>query len=202
MYICVQAMPEVPQPEEIMVPLLPYQRQFLAWAITQEQSTVRGGILADEMGMGKTLQVWASRACVPKGLETCALLPGPAPADAPSTESDDTLSQCMQAISVIVTHRTDDMRKLPPILPDAASGARRTDGGAPARPRLAMRGALSKGHNPVPVSGPVPMDSSATAPIAGPSLSTMAAEAPAVRPEEGLSQTHPAHHAMTCKADY
>ena len=45
------------QPEEIMVPLLPYQRQFLAWGVSQEQSSVRGGILADEMGMGKTLQV-------------------------------------------------------------------------------------------------------------------------------------------------
>ena len=45
------------QPEEIVAPLLPYQRQFLAWAVSQEQSSVRGGILADEMGMGKTLQV-------------------------------------------------------------------------------------------------------------------------------------------------
>ena len=39
------------------MPLLPYQRQFLAWGVSQEQSSVRGGILADEMGMGKTLQV-------------------------------------------------------------------------------------------------------------------------------------------------
>ena len=61
----VQAMQEMAQPEEIIVPLLPYQRQFLAWAITQEQSTVRGGILADEMGMGKTLQVRAGVVCSP-----------------------------------------------------------------------------------------------------------------------------------------
>ena len=52
-----QAMPFMEQPEEVLVPLLPYQRQFLAWAVAQEQSSVRGGILADEMGMGKTLQV-------------------------------------------------------------------------------------------------------------------------------------------------
>lgn len=53
----VQSMPFMEQPGEILVPLLPYQRQFLAWGVSQEQSSVRGGILADEMGMGKTLQV-------------------------------------------------------------------------------------------------------------------------------------------------
>ena len=52
-----QSMPFMEQPREILVPLLPYQRQFLAWGVSQEQSSVRGGILADEMGMGKTLQV-------------------------------------------------------------------------------------------------------------------------------------------------
>jgi len=50
-------MPFMEQPEEIAMPLLPYQRQFLAWGVSQEQSSVRGGVLADEMGMGKTLQV-------------------------------------------------------------------------------------------------------------------------------------------------
>ena len=44
-------------PPELLMPLLPYQKEFLAWAVTQEQSEVRGGILADEMGMGKTIQV-------------------------------------------------------------------------------------------------------------------------------------------------
>jgi hypothetical protein len=51
-----QPMPAMEQPEEIVAKLLPYQREFLAWAVSQERSTVRGGILADEMGMGKTLQ--------------------------------------------------------------------------------------------------------------------------------------------------
>lgn len=37
-------------PPELRLPLLPYQKQFLAWALKQEQSVVRGGILADEMG--------------------------------------------------------------------------------------------------------------------------------------------------------
>jgi DNA repair protein RAD16 len=42
--------------EDLLMPLLPYQKEGLAWMIHQENSTVRGGILADEMGMGKTIQ--------------------------------------------------------------------------------------------------------------------------------------------------
>eukprot|EP00605_Chrysophyceae_sp_TOSAG23-4_P001643 GSChrysophyteH1.ASY1.ANO1.1804.1 assembled CDS len=38
------------------MPLLPYQKEGLAWMINQEDGPVRGGILADEMGMGKTIQ--------------------------------------------------------------------------------------------------------------------------------------------------
>lgn len=36
-------------PPELLMPLLPYQKQFLAWALKQEGNHVRGGILADEM---------------------------------------------------------------------------------------------------------------------------------------------------------
>ena len=43
-------------PPDLIIPLLRYQKEFLAWATKQEQSAVRGGILADEMGMGKTIQ--------------------------------------------------------------------------------------------------------------------------------------------------
>ena len=39
-------------PAELLMPLLPYQKEFLAWAVGQECSNIRGGILADEMGMG------------------------------------------------------------------------------------------------------------------------------------------------------
>lgn len=42
-------------PSDLNIPLLRYQKEFLAWASKQEQS-VAGGILADEMGMGKTIQ--------------------------------------------------------------------------------------------------------------------------------------------------
>mmetsp|Transcript_9849 Transcript_9849/g.24246 ORF Transcript_9849/g.24246 Transcript_9849/m.24246 type:complete len:1443 (-) Transcript_9849:103-4431(-) len=48
-----------PQPPQIKLPMLPYQREGLGWMIAQEKSSSKGGILADEMGMGKTLQMIA-----------------------------------------------------------------------------------------------------------------------------------------------
>lgn len=41
---------------DLIMPLLRYQKEWLAWALKQEMSAARGGILADEMGMGKTIQ--------------------------------------------------------------------------------------------------------------------------------------------------
>ncbi|KAK9813234.1 hypothetical protein WJX72_011166 [[Myrmecia] bisecta] len=94
-----KVMDQMEAPACLLMPLLPYQKEFLAWAVKQEQSDIRGGILADEMGMGKTIQ----------------------------------------AISVIVTHRTDDMRSLPPIKPATLTPA------APSRqnsrPKLKLAGA-------------------------------------------------------------
>eukprot|EP00252_Welwitschia_mirabilis_P009544 TRINITY_DN2218_c0_g1_i3.p1 TRINITY_DN2218_c0_g1~~TRINITY_DN2218_c0_g1_i3.p1 ORF type:complete len:916 (-),score=200.01 TRINITY_DN2218_c0_g1_i3:671-3418(-) len=43
-------------PRELLMPLLPFQKEWLAWSLKQEESETRGGILADEMGMGKTIQ--------------------------------------------------------------------------------------------------------------------------------------------------
>ncbi|KAH9308577.1 hypothetical protein KI387_036488 [Taxus chinensis] len=43
-------------PPELLMPLLPFQKEWLAWSIKQEESEFKGGILADEMGMGKTIQ--------------------------------------------------------------------------------------------------------------------------------------------------
>ncbi|PFH35129.1 SWI2/SNF2-containing protein RAD16 [Besnoitia besnoiti] len=48
-----------PAPLDLLVPLLPFQEEGLWWLCRQEQSDVRGGILADEMGMGKTIQIIA-----------------------------------------------------------------------------------------------------------------------------------------------
>ena len=51
---------EANPPPELLMPLLPYQREGLAWLLHQErESAMAGGILADEMGMGKTIQAIA-----------------------------------------------------------------------------------------------------------------------------------------------
>ncbi|KAI9178163.1 hypothetical protein LWI28_023450 [Acer negundo] len=47
------------EPQDLMMPLLRYQKEWLAWALKQEGSEIKGGILADEMGMGKTIQAIA-----------------------------------------------------------------------------------------------------------------------------------------------
>ena len=43
-------------PSDLLMPLLPYQKEGLGWMFNQEHVDVHGGILADEMGMGKTIQ--------------------------------------------------------------------------------------------------------------------------------------------------
>ena len=55
--VSVQVYEQMEPPAEMLMSLLPFQKEFLAWAISQERSEIRGGILADEMGMGKTIQV-------------------------------------------------------------------------------------------------------------------------------------------------
>ncbi|KAL8144664.1 hypothetical protein AgCh_003019 [Apium graveolens] len=46
-------------PPSFVMPLMKYQKEWLAWALKQEESAARGGILADEKGMGKTIQAIA-----------------------------------------------------------------------------------------------------------------------------------------------
>lgn len=47
---------EAPHPEGMTINLLPFQLEGLDWLVRQEDSKFGGGILADEMGMGKTIQ--------------------------------------------------------------------------------------------------------------------------------------------------
>lgn len=55
--ILVQVLSPMEPPPELLMELLPYQKEFLGWAVGQEKGPIKGGILADEMGMGKTIQV-------------------------------------------------------------------------------------------------------------------------------------------------
>ena len=52
-----QVLEPMEAPPELLMEMLPFQKEFLGWAVTQEQGSIKGGILADEMGMGKTIQV-------------------------------------------------------------------------------------------------------------------------------------------------
>ena len=45
------------QPVGLSINLLPFQLEGLSWLIKQEKSSWMGGALADEMGMGKTIQI-------------------------------------------------------------------------------------------------------------------------------------------------
>ncbi|KAI5079566.1 hypothetical protein GOP47_0005045 [Adiantum capillus-veneris] len=78
-------------PPELLMPLLPFQKEWLWWSLRQEASETRGGILADEMGMGKTIQaislILTSRAlnCTsissPPTADCCPSLPSTTPAE-------------------------------------------------------------------------------------------------------------------------
>lgn len=58
--------PQAPQPEGVSIQLLPFQREGLFWLQAQERSAWRGGVLADEMGMGKTIQMVSLLVADPK----------------------------------------------------------------------------------------------------------------------------------------
>ena len=56
----IRKLPQHPAPQALKLPLLAFQAEGLGWMLEREaDQTTRGGILADEMGMGKTLQTIA-----------------------------------------------------------------------------------------------------------------------------------------------
>lgn len=50
---------EAEQPTNLKLTLLPFQKESLFWMRNQEKGIWHGGMLADEMGMGKTIQIIA-----------------------------------------------------------------------------------------------------------------------------------------------
>ncbi|KAJ1660328.1 DNA repair protein rad16 [Dispira simplex] len=65
-----------PQPTDLALPLLPFQRESLSWMVRQERETShKGGMLADEMGMGKTIQVIALLLTEPRSQPTLVVAP-------------------------------------------------------------------------------------------------------------------------------
>ncbi|KAI1946060.1 DNA repair protein rad16 [Ophidiomyces ophidiicola] len=54
--IRILAPPPAPQPSGISRKLKPFQLEGLSWMMEQEKSKWKGGLLGDEMGMGKTIQ--------------------------------------------------------------------------------------------------------------------------------------------------
>jgi len=66
----------VPQPEGLSLRLLPFQLEGLDWLLKQEQQErFGGGILADEMGMGKTIQTIALLLAEPRGKPNLVVAP-------------------------------------------------------------------------------------------------------------------------------
>lgn len=61
MWDTLASVPKIPtmqakQPESINRQLKPFQLEGLNWMMEQEKSQWKGGLLGDEMGMGKTIQ--------------------------------------------------------------------------------------------------------------------------------------------------
>lgn len=66
---------EDPQPPGLSLSLLPFQREGLHWLRVQEKGPYKGGILADEMGMGKTIQTIALLMTEPEAKPNLVIAP-------------------------------------------------------------------------------------------------------------------------------
>ncbi|KAI0243738.1 DNA repair protein rad16 [Massospora cicadina] len=66
---------EADQPTDLKLNLLPFQKEGLNWMQKQELGEFKGGVLADEMGMGKTIQMIALLLSEPRGKPNLIVAP-------------------------------------------------------------------------------------------------------------------------------
>lgn len=100
------------QPKAIKLQLLPFQLEGIDWMRKQElKPEFKGGILADEMGMGKTIQTVSLLVSEPRQKPNLVV----APAVALIQWKNEIEKYCGENVSVCVFHgsgRTDDVKKL------------------------------------------------------------------------------------------
>lgn len=106
------------QPKNIVTPLLPFQKEGLHWLLDQEQSKFHGGILADEMGMGKTIQTVALFASDPPDAKQTLVV---TPTVALVQWKNEILKHTGNALSVCVYHGQARNKK-------AKAGTKKEDG--------------------------------------------------------------------------
>jgi hypothetical protein len=70
-----KSLPMIEQPTDLNLKLLPYQLEGVGWMLQQEQTEYKGGVLADEMGMGKTIQMIALLLSEPRLTPTLIIAP-------------------------------------------------------------------------------------------------------------------------------
>lgn len=100
-----------PQPDGLTLTMLPFQLEGLFWLRNQEKTEFRGGILADEMGMGKTIQTIALLMAEPRCKPNLVV----APTVALMQWRNEIEKHTANALSVIVFHganRSGDIKVL------------------------------------------------------------------------------------------
>ncbi|KAK9723266.1 DNA repair protein rad16 [Basidiobolus ranarum] len=100
----------IDQPPGLKLSLLPFQKEGVTWMRSQECTEFRGGILADEMGMGKTIQMIALLLSKPRRKPNLVIAPTVA-----LMQWHAELTTHTEALSTLIFHgsnRTEDIRVL------------------------------------------------------------------------------------------
>lgn len=91
------------QPKGLSLKMMPFQLEGLNWMLNQEKGMYKGGILADEMGMGKTIQTIALLMSEPRKKPNLVV----APTVALMQWKSEIEKHTNKALSVIVFHGTN-----------------------------------------------------------------------------------------------